>query len=314
MLAEAGHVPITFDNLSTGWRAFARWGPLEEGDTRDRDALARVFRKHEIRSVMHFAASSLVGESTKRPLAYWDNNVTGGLRLLEACATFGVETFVLSSTAAVYGEPERIPIPLDAPVRPINPYGATKAALERAVADLARSSTTFGATSFRYFNAAGAHPEGGIGERHEPETHLIPNALSAAWNGRPVALFGDDYDTPDGTCVRDYVHVVDIVRAHVAALEHPPRPGTARCYNLGTGAGFSVREILEACGRVTGTRIDVRVEPRRPGDPPVLVAGDLGAAERDLGWTPTHLGAESIVADAWKWQAELERSRSGIEC
>lgn len=310
LLAEAGYVPVTFDNLSTGWRDFVKWGPFEHGDIRDPIALRRVFQKYELRNVMHFAALNLVGHSMKRPLEYWDNNVVGSLRLLEACRDFRVESFVLSSTAAVYGEPKQIPIPLDAEIAPVNPYGATKAVIERAIADYAQTSKVFGATCFRYFNAAGAHPEGGIGERHEPETHLIPNALAAAWKGKSMSLFGDDYETPDGTCVRDYVHVLDIVAAHVAALAYPPQPGEVRRYNLGTGTGLTVKEILDACGRVTGRPIDVKTEPRRPGDPPILIAGDIDAAKRDLRWSPVRPDADAIVGDAWRWQQELEKRRS----
>ncbi len=309
MLAEAGHRAITFDNLSTGWREFVKWGPFEEGDVRDPDALARVFIRHRPTVVMHFAAMNLVGHSVRMPLEYYDNNVTGSLRLLAACRDFDVESLVLSSTAAVYGEPARVPIPLDAPLAPLNPYGATKAVIERALSDFAAAGTGFGATCFRYFNAAGAHPDGGIGERHEPETHLIPNALAAAWHGREISLFGDDYDTPDGTCIRDYVHVLDLVRAHVAALDHPPLPGQVRAFNLGTGAGLSVKQILDACGRVTGRPIEVKREPRRAGDPAVLIAGDIEVAERSLGWRPEHVDAETIVADAWRWQQAMEAAR-----
>src|SRR5688572_4410571 len=186
---------------------------------------------------MHFAALNIVGDSVQRPLEYYDNNVIGSLRLLRACREHEVESFVLSSTAAVYGEPERIPIPLTARIAPVNPYGATKAVIERAIEDFAETSGCFGATCFRYFNAAGAHPDGDLGERHEPETHLIPNALTAAWKDRPVSMFGDDYETADGTCVRDYVHVLDLVSAHAAVLDHPPAPRTVRRYNLGTGTG-----------------------------------------------------------------------------
>ena len=306
LLAEHGHTPITFDNLSTGWRDFVRWGPLEEGDIRDRPALDRVFEKHHPKVVMHFAALNIVGDSVKRPLEYYDNNVVGSLCLLAACRAHGVESFVLSSTAAVYGEPEKVPIPIDARIAPVNPYGATKAAIERAIEDFAKASDRFGATCFRYFNAAGAHPEGDLGERHEPETHLIPNALNAAWNQRPVSLFGDDYDTFDGTCVRDYVHVMDLVSAHAAVLDHPPAPGQVRRYNLGTGTGSSVKQILDACGRVTGRPLQIKIEPRRPGDPPVLVAGDIDRAERELDWRPQHRDIDSIVAHAWRWHQRRE--------
>lgn len=308
MLADLGHEPVVFDNLSTGWRDFARFGPFVHGDIRDPRALDQVLGAHKPKLVLHFAAKSLVGESMHRPLEYYDNNVTGSLRLLEACARHGVDSFVLSSTAAVYGVPEVSPIGLDTPLRPINPYGASKMMVERAIEDLCAATGTMGATCFRYFNAAGAHPEADLGERHEPETHLIPNVLRAAAQGSSMRLFGDDYDTPDGTCVRDYVHVLDLVRAHVAVLDHPPAPGAVRKFNLGTGEGYSVKQVISACEAVTGGKISVRIEPRRPGDPPTLVAGDTDRAQADLQWTCEHSSLESIVGHAWRWhQADLLR-------
>lgn len=301
LLADLGHTPVVFDNLSTGWRDFVRYGPFEHGDIRDAAAVDRVLSTHRPKLVLHFAAKSLVGESMKVPLDYFSNNVTGSLSLLEGCVRHEVENFVLSSTAAVYGVPEAQPIPLDAKLQPINPYGASKMMVERAIEDVCRASGTMGATCFRYFNAAGAHPDGDLGERHEPETHLIPNVLKAAVEGRSMKLFGDDYDTPDGTCVRDYIHVLDLVKAHVAVLEHPPTPGETRRFNLGTGEGLSVKQVIEACQRVTGRDIGVDIEGRRPGDPPALVAGDTDRAREALNWTPEHSDVDSIVTHAWAW-------------
>lgn len=301
MLADLGHTPVVFDNLSTGWREFVRFGPFVHGDVRDPVAVDRALAEHKPKLVLHFAAKSLVGESMKKPLDYFSNNVTGSLTLLEGCVKHGVDNFVLSSTAAVYGVPETMPIGLDAPLKPINPYGTSKLMVERAIEAVCAASGTMGATCFRYFNAAGAHPSGDLGERHEPETHLIPNVLKAAVHGKPMKLFGDDYDTPDGTCVRDYIHVLDLVKAHIAVLDHPPAPGEVRKYNLGTGEGFSVKQIIAACEAVTGGKIPVTVEGRRPGDPPSLVAGDTDKAKADLQWVPEHSSVESIVAHAWAW-------------
>lgn len=245
ILAERGYEPVVFDNLSTGWHELARFGPFEHGDIRDAHAVERVLRTHTPIAVLHFAAKSQVGESVQKPLEYYDNNVTGSLNLLQGCIRHGISNFVLSSTAAVYGIPEKVPIPLSAPLAPINPYGASKMMVERILENLAAAEPTFGATCFRYFNAAGAHPKGDLGERHEPETHLIPNLLKAAANGESMSLFGTDYPTRDGTCVRDYVHVLDLVDAHIAVLDRPPKPGEVRKYNLGTGDGLTVREVID---------------------------------------------------------------------
>lgn len=301
LLAEAGYRPVVYDNLSTGAEELVRFGPLLEGDVRDRKRLDEVFARFMPRAVVHLAARSVVSESMAEPLMYWHNNVTGSVTLLDACCRHGVERFVFSSTAAVYGVPDRVPISIDAAIRPVNTYGATKAAIEAAIRDVCRAGAPFAATCFRFFNAAGAHPDADVGERHQPETHLIPNALRAAASGTPMSIFGEDYDTRDGTCVRDYVHVADIARAHLQALAVPARRGDVRFFNLGTGSGLTVREVLDACGRVTGRPIDVRIEARRPGDPPELVAGDIDRAKETLEWQPERSDVETIVEDAWRW-------------
>lgn len=301
LLAETGFHPVVFDNLSTGRPEFVRFGPFVRGDIRDSARLDEVFDRFRPKAVLHFAARSVVSESVAEPLLYWNNNVSGSLVLLQACSRHGVEQFVFSSTAAVYGIPDDVPIPVTAPVAPVNPYGSSKVAVEAAIRDVCRAGAPFGATFYRYFNAAGAHPDADIGELHEPETHLIPNALLAARDGTALSVFGDDYPTRDGTCVRDYVHVVDLVRAHVAALTHPAAPGDVRVFNLGTGRGFTVREVLEACRRVTGRRLTVKVMPRRPGDPPRLVAGGIEEATRAFAWHARRSDLDTIVEDAWRW-------------
>lgn len=309
-LHDRGIVPVTFDNLGSGWRDFVRWGPFVHGDIRDGAAVRAALRKFRPKMVMHFAAKSLVGESMADPLRYWDNNVAGSLSLIAACVEVGVEHFVFSSTAAVYGEPESVPIAVDAPTVPVNPYGATKLAIERALSDVALRTQALGVTIFRYFNAAGADPQSRVGERHEPETHLIPNVLRAVSEGREFKMFGDDYATPDGTCVRDYIHVLDLVRAHAAVLDHPTAPGDVRTFNLGTGEGLSVKQVVDACRAVTKKPVDVKIEPRRPGDPATLVAGQTELARAALGWTPEHSDVETIVEHAWRWyRHELDRTR-----
>lgn len=302
---KRGLVPVTFDNLSTGWRDFVRWGPLVHGDVRDGDAVRDVLKRFSPKLVMHFAAKSLVGESMKAPLLYWDNNVTGSLSLVRACVEAGVDQLVFSSTAAVYGEPDVVPIPVDARKRPVNPYGESKLAVERALENVARADGKLAVTIFRYFNAAGADQQARVGERHEPETHLIPNALMAVTEGRPMYMFGDDYPTPDGTCVRDYIHVEDLVRAHVAVLDKPGTPGETRAFNLGTGTGTSVKEVLDAVKTVTGKPFDIQTKPRREGDPATLVAGEIERATSALGWTPERSAISDIVEDAWRWHQKI---------
>jgi UDP-glucose 4-epimerase len=299
-LAQAGHAVTVFDNLSTGHREAVRWGDLLEGDIRDREALARVFAARRFDAVMHFCARSLVGESMVEPYPYYDNNVAGTLRLLEAMRAAGVGRLVFSSTAAVYGNPLCTPIDESHPMAPINPYGAGKRMVEQILADAAAAHDVR-SVSLRYFNAAGATPTGEIGESHAPETHLIPNALRAAvGDGPPLRLFGNDYDTPDGTCVRDYVHVDDLAEAHRLALGFMDVHAGAHCFNLGNGNGFSVLEVVDAAARASGRAIAHEWAPRRAGDPATLVASSE-RARRELGWSPRYSDIDGIIESAWNW-------------
>lgn len=299
-LAEHGHEITVFDNLATGHRAAVPWGTLVVGDVLDRAALDAVFASGRHDAVMHFCARSLVGESVVEPYACYRNNVVGTLTLLEAMRAAGVDRIVFSSTAAVFGNPLHDLIDEDHPVAPINPYGASKQMCERLLADAA-AAYGLRAVALRYFNAAGADPAGRIGESHRPETHLIPNVLRAALGQGPaLQLFGDDYPTRDGTCVRDYVHVDDLAAAHLAALAlMEDRPGF-HAFNLGNGAGFSVREVIAAAERVAGRRIACAVAPRRPGDPPTLVASSA-RARGQLGWRPRYSELDAIIETAWRW-------------
>lgn len=299
VLAEQGHRITVLDNLSTGHREAVRWGRLIEADLLDRAALDAAFAE-PIDAVMHFCARSLVGESVAEPYAYYRNNVAGTLNLLEAMREHGVGRLVFSSTAAVYGVPQTELIDEEHPTRPINPYGASKLMVEEI---LRHAASAYGLRSvaLRYFNAAGAAPERGIGEAHDPETHLIPNVLKAArGDGMPLRVFGDDYPTRDGTCVRDYVHVLDLADAHLRALDWMDREPGAHRFNLGNGNGFSVLEVIEAARRVTGREIPYEIAPRRAGDPPVLVASSAQAREK-LGWTPRYDRIEPIIETAWAW-------------
>ena len=299
-LAAAGYTPVAYDNLGRGHRELVRWGPLEVGDLADRARLDEVFARHRPEAVMHFAAFAYVGESVQDPALYYRNNVGGTLELVDATRRAGVEALVFSSTCSTYGVPERMPIDEDTPQRPINPYGATKLAIERMLADYA-AAYGLRSVSLRYFNAAGCDPDGETGERHDPETHVIPRVLmAAAGEIGHVEVFGTDYPTPDGTCLRDYVHVADLARGHVQALDYLKRGGATIAVNLGTGRAFSVREVIAAAEQVTGRRIPVREAPRRPGDPPVLVA-DPARARALLGFAPRYTELAPIVATAWRW-------------
>jgi UDP-arabinose 4-epimerase len=299
-LAAAGHTPVVYDNLSRGHREFARWGPLEVGDLGEAAKLDAVFARHRIDAVMHFAALAYVGESVEQPALYYRNNVGGTLELLEAMRRAGVKRLVFSSTCATYGVPERMPITEDLPQQPINPYGATKLMIERVLRDY-EPAYALRSVALRYFNAAGCDPDGEVGEDHKPETHLIPRVLMAADGMLPhIDVFGTDYPTPDGTCLRDYIHVADLADGHVRALDYLQRGGASTAINLGTGRAFSVREVIAAAERVTGRRIPVHEGARRAGDPPVLVA-DATRARTLLGFAPRFTEIAPIVETAWRW-------------
>ena len=299
-LAMRGYRVTVLDNLSTGHREAVRWGELVEADLLDPATLERVFSGRHFDAVMHFCARSLVGDSVAQPYDYYANNVTGTLNLLQAMQRHGVAKLVFSSTAAVFGNPVSARIDEEHPKAPINPYGASKLMVERMLQDAA-SAYGLRSVALRYFNAAGASPEGDIGESHQPETHLIPNALRAALGTGPaLKLFGDDYPTPDGTCVRDYVHVDDLAQAHERALAYMQAHEGAHAFNLGNGQGFSVREVIEAASRVAGRAVPFEVAPRREGDPATLVASSE-RARAELGWSPVHASLDEIIGTAWRW-------------
>lgn len=298
--AEAGWTVVTYDNLSRGWRDLVRWGPLIEGDILDRSALARAIDEVQPDAVAHFAAFGYVGESVADPGLYYRNNTTGTQTLLDAMRAGGVDKLIFSSTCATYGVPETVPMTEDTPQRPINPYGWSKLFVERMLADY---GVAYGlkSASLRYFNAAGADFDAETGERHEPETHLIPLAIRGVMaEGFELTVFGDDFETRDGTCVRDYIHVMDLADAHLRALDHLQGGGRSEVFNLGTGTGTSVLEIVNAVERVSGKRVKRSVGPRRPGDPPALVASAEKAA-RLLGWRPHHSDIDTIIESAWAW-------------
>ena len=307
-LAAIGHEGIVFDSLLFGHRELVRWGELIEGDIRDAARLDSVFATHRFDAVMHFAALAYVGESVTAPGRYYDVNVNGTRVLLDAMMRAGVRAIVFSSSCAIYGEPECMPITESALLNPINPYGFTKLACERMMDDFGNAHGLRSAR-LRYFNAAGAEPTAEIGEDHNPETHLIPLVLDAALAVRPdVRVFGSDYPTTDGTALRDYVHVCDLARAHVLALQHLLDGGETVAINLGTGRGVSVREVIDTVKNVTGREILARNAPRRPGDPSVLVA-DPTKAREVLGWVPDRSDLATIVTDAWHWHEKRFGSR-----
>jgi UDP-glucose-4-epimerase GalE len=298
-LTKAGHEVRVYDNLEYGHEAAVPPGSLIRGGLAESSKLESILRGDRIDAVMHFAAYTSVPESVSDPAKYYRNNVVGTLSLLEAMRATGVNRIVFSSTAAVYGIPEAVPIVEDSPMQPINPYGFTKLAVEHALADYAHAFG-LGYAVLRYFNACGASSDASIGEDHRPETHLIPLILQVPLGQREnIAVFGTDYPTPDGTCIRDYIHVEDLADAHVLAIE-AIQPGQGMTYNVGTGRGFSVRDVVEACRRVTGHPIPIVEKPRRAGDPPALVASS-DAIRRDLGWSPKFTEVEPIVASAWAW-------------
>lgn len=300
VLARAGYEPVVFDNLSRGHREAVRWGPLVEGDLADREELVAALREHRVSAVMHFAAYAYVGESVADPASYYRNNLAGTLSLLEAMREVGVDKLVFSSTCATYGHPDRIPIRETAQQLPVNPYGETKLAIERALYWYGEAYR-LRSISLRYFNAAGADPEGQIGELHEPETHLVPLVLQTALGQRShIDVYGTDYPTADGTAIRDYIHVEDLAEAHLQALEHLYAGRDSTALNLGTGSGHSVREVIAAAEAVSGRAIQWRDVARRPGDPPVLVADPSLAAEK-LGWRAHRSDLATIIRTAFAW-------------
>lgn len=299
VLANAGFLPVVFDDLSNGHRQHTQWGPLEVGDIRDAARLDAVFAAHAPVAVLHFAGRIEVGESLKDPGAFFDNNVGGAITLIEATRRAGVNAMVFSSTCATFGEPVRLPMDETHPQAPLNPYGRSKLMVEQALADYDRY-VGFRSAVMRYFNAAGADPEGRIGEWHEPETHAIPLAIQVALGQRShFTIFGDDYDTRDGTAVRDYVHVLDLADAHVAALKRLLAGGSSEAFNLGTGAGTTVRELVDGVGRAAGKPLPTQLAARRPGDAPILV-GDNAKARRMLDWRPSR-DLDAILSSAWRW-------------
>lgn len=300
LITERGHESVTFDNLSTGHANAVTAGELVVGDILDANALDELFTNHgPFDAVMHFCAKSLVGESVEEPAIYYQNNIIGTITLLDAMRRHRHDRLVFSSTAAVYGVPDRIPIDETHRCEPINPYGVSKLTVERMLRDYARAYG-FRSVSFRYFNAAGAASDASIGERHDPETHLIPNVLkSLLSDGERLKVFGDEYFTHDGSCVRDYVHVDDLCEAHLAAVSYMDAPG-AHVMNLGNGTGFSVFEVIAAAEKVTNCRIEYDVVASRKGDPPTLVA-DATKANRELNWEPKHVSIETIVSSAWEF-------------
>ena len=307
-LSQAGYGVVIYDNLIAGHREAVRYGPLVEGDIADVAAVRDALRRHRIFAVMHFAAFLDVGESVREPGRYYRNNVVGALGVLEAMASESVRYFVLSSTCATYGEPREAPIAETHPQDPINSYGETKLVIERALPHFERANGLRW-TALRYFNAAGADPDGEIGEDHMPEIHLVPRAIEAATGGRELQVFGDDYPTPDGTCLRDYVHVSDLADAHVRALEVMVESGKSGAYNLGTGSPHSVRQVIESVERVTGRRVVWTLAPRRPGDPAALFATPQ-KAQTELRWSPRFPDLDAIVRTAWTWHQKHPRGYS----
>lgn len=299
-LSQKGHQTVVLDNLVHGHREFAKWGRLVEMDLGDRAGLEKLLAAEKFDAVLHFAGYIAVGESVREPETYYRNNVGNSLILLAAMRQAGLNRIIFSSTAAVYGDPVQIPLGEDHPLAPINPYGRTKLIIEQALRDF---SAAYGLRSaaLRYFNAAGAAPGAGIGERHVPETHLIPLVLGAALGKRPeVSVYGADYDTPDGTCLRDYIHVDDLAEAHVLALEYLEQGGGTDCFNLGNGNGFSVQEVISTARKVTGREIKAEITPRREGDAPRLIASS-DKAKRILNWKPRYTDLGDIVKTAWEW-------------
>ena len=307
LLIKHGHNVVVVDNLSRGHRHNVAPERLRVLNLEDTDAIARVLSEEHIDAVIHFAAYMSVGESTKYPELYFANNVGGSISLLTAMARVGVHRLVFSSTAAVYGMPERVPIRESEPFAPVNPYGESKVMVEKILGWM-DSYRQIRSIALRYFNACGCDPDSGLGEEHHPETHLVPLLFRAVDTGTPVTLFGDDYETPDGTCIRDYIHVSDLASAHIRALDHLMAGGASDAFNVGTGAGLSVLEVMNAVERVTGKKVPYTMGPRREGDPPTLVANS-DRLRTELGWSPQRSAIDDIVSDAWAFY-QLQKTRA----
>lgn len=306
LLSQQGYLPVVFDNMSTGHEWAVKWGPLERGDILDRSALDRAIQSHQPRACLHFAALAYVGESVADPGKYYRNNVAGSLTLLEALRDHGIDQFVLSSTCATYGVPEMALIDEEMSQAPINPYGASKLMVERMLTDF-HAAHALRSVSLRYFNAAGADPNTEIGEDHDPETHLVPLVVDAALDRRDaITIFGTDYETADGTCIRDYIHVTDLAMAHLLALKALEQGLGHRAFNLGNGQGYSVREVIASVERIAGRSVPVRLGERRPGDPARLISNSARAA-KELSWTPQFADLDGIVNTAWAWHQRLAR-------
>jgi UDP-glucose 4-epimerase len=301
MLAELNHAVVTLDDLSSGFRDAVLYGEFVKGSLHDTFALSALFGAHKFDAVVHFAGSIVVGESVREPAKYYQNNLVGSLNLFDAMHKHGVKNLVFSSTAAIFGTPKYVPIDEVHPQAPINPYGMTKWVTEQILRDF---DVAYGLRSvaLRYFNAAGASPDAVLGERHDPETHLVPLALRAATGEIPeLTVFGTDYDTPDGTCIRDYIHIVDLCDAHMLALRHLAKGGESRAYNLGNGQGYSVKEVIQVAERISNKTIPVKYGPRRAGDPARLVA-NADKIQQDWGWSPRFAKLEQIIEHAWQWE------------
>lgn len=300
-LSQAGCQPITYDNFSRGHKEFVKWGPFVQADILQGEKLESAMREYKVEAVIHMAAFAYVGESNEIPLSYYQNNLVGVHSLLKAMEKAQVKKLVFSSTCATYGTPEKSPIDENQKLNPINPYGRTKLFSEQMIADV-RHKTGLNCVSLRYFNAAGADKDLEIGEWHEPETHLIPLAIEAAISeSQSLSIFGNDYPTPDGTCVRDYIHVSDLARAHVLSLQHLEKKQGNFVFNLGTGKGSSIKEVIEMTERISGKKVKFKMSDRRPGDPAALVAAGK-KAEQELGWKPQHSSLENIVQTAFRWR------------
>jgi len=305
MLFLAGHDVVTLDNLSNGYEDAVKYGEFVKGDIADVELLNRLFSETVFDGVMHFASYIQVGESVEKPSMYYKNNVTNTQVLLDAMVEHGIKNFIFSSTAATFGEPEYVPIDEAHPQKPINPYGHSKLMVEQILADFDHA---YGlkSVSLRYFNAAGADADGELGERHIPETHLVPLVLQAASGRRDsIAIFGTDYDTPDGTCGRDYIHINDLCIAHLLGLEHLVAGGDSKAYNMGNGQGYSIKEVIDVAKKVTGTDFEVKLAERRDGDPAKLVA-DSSLLQKELGWSPQYADLETIIRHAWEWEQKYD--------